>query len=401
MRRTFGVAIAFLAALGVSAQDFGPAAPNGPRKSTFANLAVVTDGAARYCTNCAATSPCTGSGTGAFAYRVGSAWNCSNGGSGVTTPVSAANGGTGQSTYTKGDLLAAPGGATLNKLAVGTDAFVLTADAASTNGVKWAAAASGTTYPLTAPADSASAPSYTWAGDTNTGMFRNGADDLMFTAGGTARFGVNTSGARVNGILSFTAGLVDFKASIDIGPCFAENDTSGFTECQNISGLTANRTHIWPDLAGTVALTTGTQTFTGKTINLTSNTLTATSAQMATAVSDETGSGSLVFGTAPTITNPVSGGTTPAVSNTTANSCGTTAATIAGNNSTGVITVGATAGTNCTITFTVAAPTRRQCTVTNETTANLSRSTYLTTTTSTVEGTFVAGDLISYVCSVY
>lgn len=95
------------------------------------------------------------------------------------------------------------------------------------------------------------------------------------------------------------------------------------------------------------------------------------------------------------------GGTTPAVSNTTANSCGTTAATITGNDNTGVITVGATAGTNCTITFVIAAPTRRQCTVTNETTANLSRSTYLTTTTSTVEGTFVAGDLISYVCAVY
>lgn len=94
-------------------------------------------------------------------------------------------------------------------------------------------------------------------------------------------------------------------------------------------------------------------------------------------------------------------GTTPTVSNTTANSCGTTAATITGNDATGVITVGATAGTNCTITFVKAAPTRRQCTVTNETTANLSRSTFLTTTTSTVEGTFVAGDLISYVCSVY
>jgi len=38
---------------------------------------------------------------------------------------------------TKGDVLATDG-STLNRLAVGTDAYVLTADAASTNGFKWA-----------------------------------------------------------------------------------------------------------------------------------------------------------------------------------------------------------------------------------------------------------------------
>jgi hypothetical protein len=47
-------------------------------------------------------------------------------------------GGTGQTSYTKGDLLAAAGSTTLNKLAVGTDGQVLTADSASTDGVKWA-----------------------------------------------------------------------------------------------------------------------------------------------------------------------------------------------------------------------------------------------------------------------
>lgn len=57
--------------------------------------------------------------------------------------VGVAQGGTSQTTYTKGDLLTAPGGASLNKLAVGTDGFVLTADAASTNGVKWAAGGGG------------------------------------------------------------------------------------------------------------------------------------------------------------------------------------------------------------------------------------------------------------------
>jgi hypothetical protein len=51
--------------------------------------------------------------------------------------VQVSDGGTGQAAYTKGDLLATPGGAALNRLPVGTDGQALIADAASTNGVKW------------------------------------------------------------------------------------------------------------------------------------------------------------------------------------------------------------------------------------------------------------------------
>jgi len=51
-----------------------------------------------------------------------------------------------------------------------------------------------------------------------------------------------------------------------------------------------------------VLTATSTNTITNKTINLSSNTLVATSAQLASAVTDETGSGALVFGTTPTLT---------------------------------------------------------------------------------------------------
>lgn len=97
----------------------------------------------------------------------------------------------------------------------------------------------------------------------------------------------------------------------------------------------------------------------------------------------------------------IAAGATPAVSNTTANSCGTSAASIAGNNQTGIVTVGATAGTSCTLTFADAAPTRRQCIADNESTGNLARATYTDTTHSNIIGTFAAGDVIAYQCSVY
>jgi hypothetical protein len=51
--------------------------------------------------------------------------------------VQVSDGGTGQSAYTKGDLLVTTGGASLNRLPVGTDGQALIADALSTNGVKW------------------------------------------------------------------------------------------------------------------------------------------------------------------------------------------------------------------------------------------------------------------------
>ena len=53
--------------------------------------------------------------------------------------------------------------------------------------------------------------------------------------------------------------------------------------------------------------TSSTDTFTNKSIDLTDNTLTGTSAELKTAISDETGSGSLVFATSPTLITPALG----------------------------------------------------------------------------------------------
>jgi hypothetical protein len=112
---------------------------------------------------------------------------------------------------------------------------------------------------------------FKFADDLDTGFFRSGTNEVTFVAGGVAQFKYNASG------VSFVTG-------------------------------------------GALVGTTSTQTLTNKTINLSNNTLVATSAQLRTAVTDETGTGALVFGTSPTLTTPtIAGGTVNATTLTEGN----------------------------------------------------------------------------------
>ena len=98
---------------------------------------------------------------------------------------------------------------------------------------------------------------------------------------------------------------------------------TGITSTVNAAG-----TSVTFDIDSTVATLTGTQTLTNKTINLANNTLTATSAQIAAAVTDETGSGSLVFATSPTLVTPVLGVATATSINKVAITAPATSATL-------------------------------------------------------------------------
>jgi hypothetical protein len=76
-----------------------------------------------------------------------------------------------------------------------------------------------------------------------------------------------------------------------------------------VDGFTAGQTRVItpPNESFTMVGLATTQALTNKTVDLASNTLVATSAQVAAAVTDETGSGALVFATSPTLVTPAIG----------------------------------------------------------------------------------------------
>jgi len=88
-------------------------------------------------------------------------------------------------------------------------------------------------------------------------------------------------------------------------------------------------------------------------------------------------------------------GDAPAISG----SCGT-GPTLVGNDTAGKVTTGTGVPSSCVLTFSPPYANAPACTTTNETTANLLRATS-TTTTITLAGTMVAGDVLAYICAGY
>ncbi|MCP4950539.1 MAG: hypothetical protein GY922_01655 [Proteobacteria bacterium] len=130
------------------------------------------------------------------------------------------------------------------KLQGGVNTFVFDASSA-TGGITWpdgttqitAASGGGVTFPLEADAGSAAAPSYSFSGDTDTGIYKSASNKIGFTAGGAERMALSgTDGlemkndARVflsDGMGASTPSLA-FDSDEDTGIHLAATNSIGF-----------------------------------------------------------------------------------------------------------------------------------------------------------------------------
>ena len=184
---------------------------------------------------------------------------------------------------------------------------------------------------LTAASTASISTTLAIAGDTGTDSIALGTDTITFAGGtgitstvtsatNTVDISIDNTVVTLDGTQTLTnktltnptitglsiSGVVVSDSSIVFEGATADAHETTLT----VTDPTADRTVTIPDATGTVVLADLAQTLTNKTINLANNTLTTTSAQLATAISDETGTGVVVFSNTPTLVTPVLGAAT-------------------------------------------------------------------------------------------
>lgn len=182
----------------------------------------------------------------------------------LTTPVTAALGGTGQSSYTTGDLIYASGTTALSKLAAGTNGYLLTMNAGLPS---WQPApASGVTSisfdttgltPATSTTGAVTVGGTLVAANGGTGQSSYTTGDLLYASGSAAisKLGVGTNGY----ILTVSGGLPSWQPAPATGVTSFQTSLSGLTPSTSTTGAVT--------LAGTLGVGSGGTGLTSVTAN--------------------------------------------------------------------------------------------------------------------------------------
>lgn len=308
--------------------------------------------------------------------------------SGVTGTLPATNGGTGQSTYAKGDILASPGSNALNKLGVGSDGQVLTADVASANGMKWATAAGGITNAAGNNVITKSNGTNLVASSLsdNGTTISTGEPIVITTAAGELQPGLDIVGPNANsGFIRLTSGTNDGR------PGYVSWYTDSSTRI-GYMGFTKTNIQLNLENGATFSLAGGHFTFandntndigaSGATRPRTGYFGTSVVAPALNATTSHQINGIVIY----------SGGTPGIAGNATLNT--------GSKDSAGKVTATGTGASTIVLTFSITFTRAPACFVTNETTSNLVRPSS-STTQLTFNATIVSGDTLSYQCTGY
>lgn len=270
------------------------------------------------------------------------------------------------------------------------------------------------TFPLLASTSTdCTAPPYSFVGRTTTGLNSQATNTWNLCGGGTLGLSGNTTAVTLGLPLTFPNGTVLTDDAINVlaqrngtNPQ-AFNIYNTFTDASNYERgfvkWVSSELKIGTSQAGTGSARSVTFQTSGADrwfINGSGAFLSASDNSFDIGASGATRPRTGYFGAS--IVSPVfqGSGTGVTVANVGANSCGTSTATIAGNQVSGVVTVGTVAGTQCRLTFTTAAPVARDCTVTDSTTTIATRAAAVDASNTDLFGAFVAGDKVTYVCTV-
>ena len=179
--------------------------------------------------------------------------------------VAVARGGTGTTSYTKGDLLAASASTTLTKLGVGTNGQVLRANSATATGLEWGVDYVGTVTSVsgsgaisvsngtTTPGISVASASTSVAGVVQLSDSTSTTSSILAATPTAVKAAYDLAAAA----LPLSGGTVTGNINLDtnVSLVFEGTTSDGFETTLSVTDPTADRTISLPNASGTVALT--------------------------------------------------------------------------------------------------------------------------------------------------